>query len=825
MDRLTTAKDSLSPPREKKARWGLKGKLVLSMLLVGVVPLLIGLVLPFLQGTREIQEISGSSFEGLATETSRKLDLVLSEEIARTARIATDMRVVEALEERRDALQDLSDSEVKARLSQADETWRAKNPATIDSVTQGKLADLLRLYYSGTDNDPGHPVAVVTRSATRALFLTDIQGRLVASINQDVGYLHAQQPWWQGAYKHGVGQPYIGDLYFDERLGIYALAVSLPVMDRIRYQTIGVLHRVYDAKEFLDPSVYPVKFGKTGHAMVIDSAGTVLSCPILPTGNRLADPALIPLVTHPQPGWVKAPSDGHGGQRTSIIGFATLPETSRITQASTGRMWHTFVWQSSQELFAPILHLFIWVAAFGLMAIALLLTLGYVAAGRIVTPIRKLQRAATLIGRGELTEPITIKTGDEIEELADEFTRMNAQLQAAFAGLTDQIELKAREAQYVRESTDQILDSVPNPVVLLDQDERIEYMNKASRQALHLTNGDPTGTKLFDLIETDAASRARLRKDFHAYADALAGGGLVVARNSQIPAPIRDPLAPPAASQITETRKEIRIGERTYQYEWFHISALSGDRKRIGYLLRDTTDESRLQDQLIQAEKSGSLGVLTAGIGHELNNPLCGIFGLGEAVQDEQDLSKVKAQVRDMLQHGKRMAAIIHDFTGLAQVEAKGRSVPTDLNAQLEQALKLVLTAGEGMNPDVQTNLKPLPKIKAKPEDIRQAFMHIIRNSVQAMHGKGSLSLSTELLDGTIQVVIRDSGPGIPRPYLTRIFDPFFTTKGQGDGSGLGLTIARRIVTTYGGQIQIDSEEGRGTTCVITFPVKDSKSE
>jgi signal transduction histidine kinase len=818
-------KNRLTTPSDKKARWGLKGKLLLSMLLVGVVPLLIGLVLPFLQGTREIQEVSGSSFVGLATETARKLDLVLSEEIALTSRVATDMVIVEALEERRDAIQDLSEGDVRALLAEGEKAWRTQTPAAVEAVTQGKLADRLRRYYTGTSEDPGHPVSSVTRSATRALFLTDIEGRLVASINQDVWYLHAQEPWWQGAFKHGVGQPFLGNLYFDERLGIYALTLSLPVMDRIRYQAVGVLHRVYDAKEFLDPSVYPVKFGRTGHAMVIDSHGTVLSCPILPTGTRLADPALIPLVTPPQPGWVKAPSDGHGGQHTSIIGFATLPETSRITQASTGRMWHTFVWQSSEELFAPIRHLFTWVAAFGLMAIGLLLTLGYVAASRIVTPIRKLQRAATLIGRGELTEPIDIRTGDEIEELADDITRMNAQLQAAFAGLTNQIELKTQEAQYVRESTDQILDSVPNPVVLLDREEHIEYMNKASKQALHLADGAPEGANLFDLIQTDDTSRARLRADFHDYADSLDHAGRAAAAVAASTEEPRDPLAPQAVSTITRSRKEILIGVRLYRYEWFHLSARAGVRRRIGYVLRDTTEESRLQDQLIQAEKSGSMGVLTAGIGHELNNPLFGLLGLGEAAQDETDLDQVKTHVRSMVQHGKRMAAIIHDFTGLALGEAKGRLIQVDINAQLDQALKLVLLAAEAVQPEIQTSLVPVPPIKANPDDVRQAFMNVIRNSVQAMQGRGQLALSTEAGSGTITVSIRDTGPGIPKPYLTRVFDPFFTTKRQGAGAGLGLTIARRIVTKYGGQIQIESEEGRGTTCVITFPASDSRPE
>jgi len=793
------------------------------MLLVGVVPLLIGLILPFLQGMREIQEVSGASFMGLSTETARKLDLVVGDEVARTARIATDLRLITTLEGQRDTIQALSENEAKARMEEGEQAWRAKNAALIETVTRGKLADLLRRYHSGTADDPGHPVSGVTRSATRALFVTDIQGKLVASINEDAAFSNAQSAWWQGAYKHGIGQPYFNDLYFDQDLNTYALALSLPVMDQIRYEVIGVLHRVYDAKEFLDPSVYPVKFGKTGHAMVIDSAGMVLSCPILPTGTRIADGDLIPLVTPGHAGWVKAPSDGHGGQRTSIIGFSSLPETSRITRGSTGRMWHTFVWQSSQELFAPIQHLFIWVAAFGGLAVALLLTLGYVAATRIVTPIRKLQDAANLIGRGELTGPIAIRTGDEIEDLAEELTKMNSQLQAAFAGLTDQIELKTKEAQYVRETTDQILDSVPTPVFLLDRQEHVEYVNRASKDVLH----DPDqaiGSKLFDLLETDKASRMRLRADFKAYADTLShdGGGNPGKADSGVL--IRDPLAPPPADEISSARKEMRIRDRIYRYEWFHITARARDNLRMGFVLRDTTDESRVQDQLIQAEKSGSLGVLTAGIGHELNNPLCGIFGLGEAIQGETDLDRVKSQAREIVQYGRRMAAIIQDFTGLAQVEAKGQPVLVNLNAQLEEALKLALQASEVRTPEIETHYETLPQFKASPEDLRLAFMQVIKNSLQAMRGKGLLALTTHVTDGHISIEIKDQGSGIPRPYLTKIFDPFFTTRRQGEGTGLGLTIARRLITKYGGSVHVDSEEGRGTTCVITFPVPDARS-
>ncbi|MGH7166849.1 MAG: ATP-binding protein [Nitrospiraceae bacterium] len=802
--------------KNRRARWGLKGKLILAMLLVGVVPLLIGLVMAFLQGSQEIREVNGASFEALATETARKLDLVLSDEIARTSRIANDPFIVRALEERRDRLQVLSEPARQTLTKRSAAQWEARDPAFIKAVTEGRLATLLRQYYTGSDLETEQSLPIAIRAATRSLYVTDLEGVLVASINTAAPYHSGDSPWWQGTFNKGVGKPYVENLAFDDKLGVYAFTVSLPVMDGIRYQAIGVVHRVYDAKEFLAPTTHPIRFGKTGHAMLIDSDGTVLSCPILPTGVRLADPDLIPLVTQPQPGWVKAPSDGHGGRDTSIIGFATLPETSRITRGSTGRQWHTFVWQSSEELFAPVKHLLTWISVFGLVAVGLLVSLGYVAAGRIVTPIRRLQEIARLIGRGALQEPIRIKTGDEIEDLADEIARMNAQLEVAFAGLTDQVELKTREVQYLQKSTDQILDGVPTPIIMLDQDLGVQYINRASKDTFSLKDLDRNAVGLFELLPLNDPSRERLRGEFDALVHETdhERDGM-----PSLPRELRDPLAPQRASVTDSARKELHIGLRVYRYEWFQSTGRPGEGQRIGLVLRDTTDESRLQDQLIQAEKLGSLGVLSAGIGHELNNPLFGILGLGEAIQDETDLDQVKSYARDIVQHGKRMATTIRDFTGLARAEGKDRQVQVDLNEQLDQALKLAQLAHGGAALNVQTKYQPLPKTHAVPEELRQVFLNIIANSVQAMQGKGLLALFTEAKESMVVVTIRDSGPGIPKPYLAKIFDPFFTTKGQGSGTGLGLTVANRIITKYGGRIQIESEEGHGTLCLITIPV------
>ena len=799
--------------------WGLKRKLIVSMLLVGIVPLLLGLGMAFLQGSKEIQVVSGESFQALATEAARKLDLLVAEEVARTSRIAAHPDIIRQLEHHRDLLQTADKTRSSAAIIQQRTQWAARDPIAIKAITENRTAILLRSFYAGAQNESDLLLPQVVRAATKKLFITDVQGNLFATLTTFPSFAHAETQWWKGTYNKGVGQLYVEDLHFDEQAKTYVFSISLPIMDSLKYEVVGVLHRVIDAKEFFSPSTHPIRFGKTGHVMLIDSRGIVLSCPILPTGVRLSDPALIPHVTGLEPGWVTADSDGHGGQGTAIIGFALLPETSRATNGSLENgAWHTFVWQSSDELFAPIRHLMQWMLILASVALFLLATLGYFAASRIVTPVRRLQEAARLIGRGELQEPIQIRTGDELEDLAVEFNRMHKQLEASFAGLSTQVEEKTQEVQYLQKSTDQMLDAVPTPIIMVDQQGLVQYMNKASREAVPELGDNLSSRPLFDLLPIDEEHRQALRRDLR-----LVEEGISLTPPSHDHAhvlkPARDPLNQTLGSASSSSRRELRIGHHLYQYVWFPLESRSGAGKRFGLVLRDTTDEIRLQDQLIQAEKSGSLDVLTAGIGHELNNPLFGILGLGEAIQEEADLARAKGYAQDIVGHGRKMAAIIRDFTGVATRESKSQRMPVDVTAQLEQALAIVQTSHECLGLNVQKHYVPVSPVTALPDQLRLAFINVLTNAIQAMNGQGNLWLTTEEQDDLITIKIRDNGPGIPKQHLGKVFDPFYTTKGQGEGSGLGLTVAQRLIKKFGGDIRMESPpEGQGTTCVITLP-------
>ena len=803
-------------PSRTETRWGLQLKLILSMLLVGVVPLMVGLGLAFWQGSREIQVVSGESFKALAEETARKIDLLMSDEVARTSRIAADPSVILDLEHRRDALLDMTETERRRTADRFKAGWEAKDPAAVQAITENKLAGLIQEYLSGAKSEADQLIPQVVRSATKMLYITDMEGNLVAASTTMAPFSNKDMAWWKGASHRGVGQLFIEDVHFDDRAQTYVISISLPIMDRIRYGLVGVLHRVIDAKELMSPSISPIRFGKTGHVMLIDQRGIVMSCPILPTGVPLSDAQLIPLVTPTQPGWVSAPSDGHGGQSTSIIGFAPVPETSRATNNEKGKgSWHTFVWQASDELFAPIRHFLTWMAIFSVIAVGLMTSLGYLAANRIVKPVRRLQAAAQLIGRGELKQPIDIQTGDELQDLADEFNRMNRQLEAAFAGLTDQVTIKTQQVESLLHSTDQILDAVPTPIIMVDQDEQVRYINRVGRDSFQAVLDSAHSIPLFEILPVDTAMREHLRKEFRR---ARSGDGATGEHAAVVDAP-RDPLAPMMGTEDRHNRQEIQIGPRRYHYQWFHMAGRNQGEDRIGLVFRDTTDDSRLQDQLIQAEKSGSLGTLTAGIGHELNNPLFGILGLGEAIEDEADLDRVRSYARDIVQHGRRMAAIIRDFTGVTARETSDQRQPVHLERELDQALVTLTGSMDASGLTIQRTYAGDTCVLALPDQLRQAFTNVLMNAIQAMKGRGILSLSTSLTDTSVVTTIADSGPGIPKQHLSKVFDPFFTTKGQGEGSGLGLTVARRIIRRFDGDIRIESQEGHGTSCIVTLPV------
>jgi len=326
---------TLSPT---SVRFGLKGRLVLLTLVVGTVPLVLAIGTAYLQGTRELQASIGESFAALATESARALDLVFRHEMASTRRIATDPVVVDWL---------LTRAATAPALDDGLRRWNARDPALLREIVEGPVA--LRLAHDGDSAAPG-------QTAPRAAFVTDADGRLVASTTSEINYLFVGEAWWRRAMTSDLDAGPIVNTLFDPTVQVYVFELSASVVAPGSTRRIGVVHRIFDAKAYVAPVLSPTRFGATGHVMLIDGQGTVISCPVLPTGTHLADDELLTLVTPSTPGWARTPSDGHGGRAASLVGYSPLVETNRVMPTGVG--WHTFAWQSSRELFSPMRRLF-----------------------------------------------------------------------------------------------------------------------------------------------------------------------------------------------------------------------------------------------------------------------------------------------------------------------------------------------------------------------------------------------------------------------------------------------------------------------------------
>jgi len=254
------------------------------------------------------------------------------------------------------------------------------------------------------------------------------------------------------------------------------------------------------------------------------------------------------------------------------------------------------------------------------------------------------------------------------------------------------------------------------------------------------------------------------------------------------------------------------------------------------------------QAQLIQSEKMASLGELTAGIAHEIQNPLNFVNNfsevnteLAEELAEEAQKSKLDGSLISELagdivtnqekinHHGQRASAIVKGMLEHSR-SGDGKKEPTDLNALADEYLRLAYHGLRAKDKSFQADFKTkfaedLPKIDVVPQDIGRVLLNLINNAFYAVDRRSKegidgykpvVIVSSKVLKGSIEISVKDNGPGIPGEIKDKIFQPFFTTKPTGEGTGLGLSLSYDIVTKgHGGELHVETLEGEGTTFTI----------
>lgn len=224
------------------------------------------------------------------------------------------------------------------------------------------------------------------------------------------------------------------------------------------------------------------------------------------------------------------------------------------------------------------------------------------------------------------------------------------------------------------------------------------------------------------------------------------------------------------------------------------------------------------QFQLIRTEKLAALGQLAAGVAHEINNPLGTITIYAHILARSLEADDPRKEDIDLIiTEADRTKAIVQGLLSFAR-ETKLKPGETNINDLIEETLSLLVNQVLFQNIKIKKTLgDDIPMLFADATQLKQVFLNIMLNAAQAMEGKGSLTITTAHDAGVISVKIRDTGPGIPPENIGKLFNPFFTTKEK--GTGLGLAISYGIVERHSGQIDVETELGKGSTFIITLPV------
>jgi signal transduction histidine kinase len=359
----------------------------------------------------------------------------------------------------------------------------------------------------------------------------------------------------------------------------------------------------------------------------------------------------------------------------------------------------------------------------------------------------------------------------------------------------------AEQVAHLREQAEKILENVPVGVVALDAELRISALNRASRERLpSAVLGRPVEEAFPEAV--DGALQA-LRS---LVSDARASG--------RVQSVVAQPLA--------------LLGREGYFA--VHAVPLAHPLPDVKLLLvlEDVTELRALSSQLLRAEKLATVGVLAAGIAHEVGTPLGVVRGRGEMLVSKLGPAHPQTEnAKVIVEEIDRISRTIRELLDFSRVSrAAGVSVPLEKVARAVAELLAFEARTRKVSVEVEVEAG-LPPVAADPDQLKQVLVNLILNALHACAPGGHVRVRAraDLGAARARIEVVDDGAGIPDALRHRVFDPFFTTKKRGKGTGLGLTVAAQIVRNHGGDVDLDSAVGRGTRVVVTWPLASSGAE
>ncbi|HEX7093480.1 MAG TPA: PAS domain S-box protein [Nitrospiraceae bacterium] len=462
----------------------LQRKIITAIVLVGLLPLILLLALTYIEERRALREMTGANFKEVAVEAARRIEMQVSRGMNEAQQLATTPLLRTGVTEANRTYEGKDAQSIQSMIKDWQQRWHQRDkqsefPLFINRIVTNYLIrwhDIRKSDYVG-------------------ILVTDQQGALVVSSIPQVEYFYGKTPWWQAVVKGGSLRGYVSEIAFDPGFGTHVVVVASPILDDTKGTVIGAV-TILLRRDMIFHAIAEVTIGATGHAMLFSSDGVPVICPVLAPEEHTVRPELISALGGLKAGWTVAADDSHGS-RNALIGFAPVRFGESMAPGSLGgNQWITVVRQDPQETYAPLADLVAKVLLYGLLVLAVLWGTGMVVARRIARPIQLLHDGVREIGSGRLDRRLELKTGDEIEGLADAFNQMATNLQRSF----EQIEQRVVDVHRLEEKYRDLIEHSPEMIYQLNRSGRFVHVNKTGLEKLKYSLDEMLSMRLWDLV-------------------------------------------------------------------------------------------------------------------------------------------------------------------------------------------------------------------------------------------------------------------------------------------------------------------------------------
>lgn len=632
------------------------------------------------------------------------------------------------------------------------------------------------------------------------IYLINLDGKTVLTVprnDEELTSDFSSSEWFKSTLNKGA---YLSDLLIEDCFAKPTIMLTKIIYDfEDNTKAVGILGFDIRLTSFTD-FVASLKIGTHGYAFLLNKQGYLLYHPekslvlnkdFLESG----DLKLGMLVQRMMSG-----ERGFGDYLFNEIEKYMVFTPCRVNNWSIGITMH------KSELMADINKLRQQMITFVFIIIGLILPVSFMFARGLIRPIRRLMTGARAIGSGDLDQVIEIKSEDELQRLAKEFNNMAAKLKSSLGEI---LELKS--------FNDDILRSVTSGIITVDRQGLLTSLNKSAEK---IVGYSPQDTSSLD-------------------------PSVLSIRLKEILALLQQTLT----KQERIQHQEIEISKEADGVAFVEVNT-SLLRNRKGEIfgaiadIRDITQRKSMEELMVRVDKLTSLGELSAGMAHEIRNPLAGIKTSVQVMEKKISTSSGKVLIDGILCEIDRLNKIVTDLLDFSR-PSPPVFASVDISIILERALDLVSEKIRKNRIKLTRQYEEnLPMVMIDKEQVQQVFINLLLNAIKAMPEGGILTTSLrtvraqskvkdkitapftfhlDLEKDFIEISFKDTGHGIDKENLSKVFNPFFTT--DPNGTGLGLSIVHKLLEKNNGYVYLDSMKGKGSNFILLLPTEETPGE